>query len=232
MPRMLRLHQRVGQAARVEDGLRGTVGPHRIHWVGRVAKQRNPAARPIRQRIAVAGWVFVKFGRCRDQTGHVDMGHGETRDMRHQLLALPRPRPVLPARRRLVAVADLYQHRPIGEAARWTLTFRYRVNHNFCMQAAGHDHRSPGEKERPVARAPPKHQPIPARWTFPRKQYLAHPRMNSISPDQDVAAHRSDMTARPVEKVSRDASFVLGESAQSAPGMNRLTTWRLLPGPG
>ena len=64
---MLGVAQPVGEAARVENGLRGAVRADRIHRVRGVAEQRDAAMRPARQRIAVAHRVFPELRRRLDQ---------------------------------------------------------------------------------------------------------------------------------------------------------------------
>src|SRR5580700_10698088 len=82
------------------------------------------------------------------------------------------------------------------------------------MQPTGDDHRTAGQKYRPVARAAPEHQPVPARRSFIRKQRLAHLRMNAVGADQDIAAHGLDVAARAIEEIGGDAALVLGEGAK------------------
>ena len=143
------------------------------------------------------------------------MRHREPRDMRHQFLALAGPRPVLAARRRRVAFADLHQHRPVGQPARRARSFRDRIDHDLGVQAAGDDHRTAAQKHRPVARAAPQHQPVPARRPFIREQRFAHPRMNAVGADQDIAAHGLGVRAGAIEEIRRDAALVLGEGPRA-----------------
>jgi len=49
----------------------------------------DAAAGPIGQGIAVAGRIFVKFGGRGNQARHIDIGHREPRDMRHQFSRRP-----------------------------------------------------------------------------------------------------------------------------------------------
>ena len=158
------------------------------------------------------------------------MRHRESRDMRHQFLALAGPRPVLAARRRRIAFADLHQHRPVGQAARRAGTLRDRIDHDLGVQAAGDDHRSAGQKHRPVARAAPQHQPVPARRPFRGEQRFANPRMNPVGADQDIAAHGLGVRTGAVEEVSGDAALVLGEGPEPAAGVNGVMAETLLDG--
>src|SRR5665213_323268 len=98
------------------------------------------------------------------------------------------------------------------------------------MQAAGDDHRTAGQESRPVARAAPQHQPVPARRSLAREQRLAHPRMNTVGADQDIAAHGLDVTSGAIEKIRGDAAFVLGESAEPAAGVNGVMPQPLIDG--
>ena len=148
--------------------------------------------------------------------------------MRHQFLALAGPRPVLAARRRRIALADLHQHRPVGQPARRARSLRDRIDHDLGVQPAGHDHRAAGQERRPVARAAPQHQPVPARRALVRKQHLAHPRMNAVGADQDIAARGLDMGAGAIEEMRDHAALVLRERAEPAAGVDRLRPEPLL----
>src|SRR3984957_9373348 len=98
------------------------------------------------------------------------------------------------------------------------------------MQAAGDDHRTARQKHRPVARAAPQHQAVPARRSFVRKQSLAHPRMNAVCADQNIAAYGLAVAARAIEEVRGDAALVLAEGSEPAAGVNRVRSQSLLDG--
>ena len=150
--------------------------------------------------------------------------------MRHQFLALARPRPVLAARRRRVAVTDFHQHRPVGQTARRARSFANGIDHDLGMEAAGDNHRPAGQKHRPVAGAAPQHQPVPAGWTFVREQGFAHPRVNSVGTDQNIAAHGLGVLTCAIEEIRGDAALVLVKRPKSAAGMDCVPPQSLLDG--
>ena len=96
------------------------------------------------------------------------------------------------------------------------------------MQAAGDDHRAAGQKYRPIPRAAPQHQPVPARRPLIRKQGFADAGMDAVGTDQDIPAHGAGVGAGPIEEIRRDAALVLGEGAEPAAGVNRLRSEPLL----
>src|SRR4029079_4217150 len=95
-----------------------------------------------------------------------------------------------------------------------------RIAPTLGAEPAAHDHRVAGEKGRPVARAAPQHQPVPARRALIRKQHLAHARMDRVASNKDIALRGLDMRAGAVEEMRDHAAFVLGEGAEPAAGMD------------
>ena len=187
-----------------------------------VTEQGDAAARPVRQRIAVAAGILPEFRRGANETGEIDLRDREAGDVWHQFVAATETRPVLAARRRRRAVADFHQHRPVGEACCRARAFRDRINHGLGVQPARNDHRAPGEEHRPVARAAPQHQPVPARRALFREQRLAHLGMDAVGADQNVAARGVHMRAVAVEEKGADAAFVLRERTEAAAGVDRI----------
>src|SRR3984957_8391931 len=98
------------------------------------------------------------------------------------------------------------------------------------MEAAGDDHRTPGQEHRPVARTAPQHQAVPARRSFTRKQRLAHARMNAVGADQNIAAHGFRMGSRAIEEMRGDAPPALAERPEPAAGVEGLRPEPLLDG--
>ena len=93
--------------------------------------------------------------------------HAEALHMRHQVLEAAAARPVLLVRRR-AALADLHQHRPVGQAAVFARALADRIDHELGRHAAGDHHRTAGEEFRPVERAAPQHRAVPARRALVR----------------------------------------------------------------
>ena len=148
------------------------------------------------------------------------MADFETADMRRQILHAAGPRPVFLARRRRRAVADLGDHRPVGEAAVLARAFGDRIDDELCRHAAGDDHGAAGQEARPVDGAAPQHRAVPARRTFVRIQRFAHRGMDAVGADQNVAARGRAVRAGAVEEIGGDAGFVLAERAEPAAGMD------------
>src|ERR1700722_8317554 len=98
------------------------------------------------------------------------------------------------------------------------------------MQATGDDHRTARQERRPVARAAPQHQAVPARRSFVRKQALAHPRMTAVGADQNIAAHGLAVSPRAIEEMRGDAALVLAEGPEPAAGVNRVRAQPFLDG--
>ena len=97
---------------------------------------------------------------------------------------------------------------------------RDRIDHELGGQPAGDHHRAPGQKRRPVGRAAPEHEPVPARRPFIGEQFFAHHRMDAVGADQNVAARGVAMDAAAIEEIGGDAAIVLSERAEPAIQMN------------
>src|ERR1700722_5231317 len=99
------------------------------------------------------------------------------------------------------------------------------------MQAAGDDHRTARQKHRPVPRAAPQHQAVPARRSFVRKQRLAHPRMNAVGANENIAAYGLAVASRAIEEVRGDAALVLAEGPEPTTGVDGVRSQPFLDGP-
>ena len=154
----------------------------------RVAEQRDPAVTPARQRIAVAHRIFPELAGRLDQRFRVHIGNAETPQVRHQILETARARPILLLRNRHRWIADAADDRPVGQPFVCARTLGNRVDHELGGEAAGHDHRASGEERRPVDRAAPEHQAVPARRALVGKELVADERVDTVRADQHVAA--------------------------------------------
>ena len=104
--RVVGLSQPVGEAARVEDRLRGAVGADGVHRMGGVAQQRDAAEAPMGQRVAVAHGIFPADRRRAHQRLDIDAGNFEAPGVGDHLLHASDPRPGIDRRRRDLAVGD------------------------------------------------------------------------------------------------------------------------------
>jgi len=167
----------------------------------RVAQQRDPAVAPARQRIAVAHRIFPKLVGRLDQSLGIDIRDTDSAHVRHQFLEAARARPILLLRRWEGPVADPADDRPIGQPLVGPGSLRNRINHEFCGEPSSYDHRTSGEEQRPIDRAAPQHQAVPARRPFIGKQFVADHRMDAVGADQHVAAGRIPMRTAAVEEI-------------------------------
>src|SRR6185437_1373038 len=95
-------------------------------------------------------------------------------------------------------------------------TLRDRVDDELGGEAAGDDHRAAGEEGRPVDRAAPEHEAVPARRSLIGKELVADHRMDAVGADQHVAASGVAVRSVAVEEVGGDAAIVLPERLQAA----------------
>ena len=106
------------------------------------------------------------------------------------------PRPVLLVRRR-AALADARHHRPVGQLAVGPRSPRRSDRPRTWPPSRRRSTiERPVRNCRPVDRAAPQHQAVPARRAFVREERRAHARMDAVGADQHVAARGRDDASR------------------------------------
>ena len=188
--------------------------------MGGVAQQGDAAVAPARQRIAIAHRIFPEFVGRLDQGARVHIRDAEALQMWHQILEAAGPRPILLLRQRRRSVPDAADDGPIGQPLVGTRAFRNRINDELRGKATGHDHRTAGQESRPVDRAAPEHEPVPARRAFVGKKLVAHDRVDTVGADQYIAARGMPMRAATVEEIGGHAALILSERTEAAIEMN------------